>query len=166
MAIAPSVQEFLRCANVAYAVVPHPAAFGAREEAAIMHVPGRDWAKAVVCFADGQPIQAVVPADLEVGLARLAILAGASTVRLAREDELRWLYPDCERGAVPPLGPVYRHPIFVDSMLAAEEQIAFSGGTHHDAIQMRYEDFALLVHPKVGSFAVYPVARGESAQFV
>lgn len=161
MAIAASVQEFLRCANVAYAVVPHPAAYSAREEAAAMHVPGRDWAKAVVCFADGQPIQAVVPADLEVDLVRLAILARASTVRLAREDELRWLYPDCERGAVPPVGPVYKHQIFVDLMLAAEEQIAFSGGTHHDAIEMRYEDFALLVHPKVGSFAVYPAMRGS-----
>jgi Ala-tRNA(Pro) deacylase len=163
MAIAPSVQEFLRCANVAYAVVPHPAAYSAQEEAAVMHVPGREWAKAVVCFADGQPIQAVVPADLEVGLARLAILARASTVRLAREDELRWLYPDCERGAVPPLGPLYRHPIFVDSTLATEDQIAFSGGTHHDAVEMRYADFELLVRPKVGSFAVYPIARREAA---
>jgi Ala-tRNA(Pro) deacylase len=129
-----------------------------------MHVPGRDWAKAVVCFADGQPIQAVVPADLEVGLARLAMLARASTLRLAREDELQWLYPDCECGAVPPLGPLFKHPIYVDSMLAAEDQIAFSGGTHHDAIEMRYEDFALLVHPKIGSFAVYPVSRCEPAE--
>lgn len=163
MAIAPSVQEFLRCANVGYAVVPHPAAYSAQEEAAVIHVPGRDWAKAVVCFADGQPIQAVVPADLEVGLARLAILARASTVRLAREDELLWLYPDCERGAVPPLGPLYKHPIYVDSMLAAEDLIAFNGGTHHDAIEMRYHDFASLVHPTVGSFAVYPIARREPA---
>jgi Ala-tRNA(Pro) deacylase len=164
MAVAPSVQEFLRCANVAYAVVPHPAAYSAREEAAVMHVPGREWAKAVVCFVDGQPVQAVVSADLEVDLARLAILARASTVRLAREDELRWLYPDCERGAIPPFGPLYKHPIYVDSQLAAEDQIAFSGGTHHDAIEMRYEDFALLVHPKVGSFAVFPIARYESAE--
>jgi Ala-tRNA(Pro) deacylase len=164
MAIAPSVQEFLRCANVAYAVVPHPAAYSAQEEAAVTHVPGRMWAKAVVCFADGKPIQAVVPADLEVGLARLAILARASTIRLAREDELQWLYPDCEGGAVPPLGPLYKHSIYVDGMLAAEDRIAFSGGTHHDAIEMRYEDFALLVHPKVASFAVFPIAWRQPAE--
>ena len=29
-----------------------------------MHVPGRDWAKVVICFVDGEPIQAVVPATL------------------------------------------------------------------------------------------------------
>lgn len=164
MAIAPSVQEFLRQANVAYAVLPHPAAFSAQEEAAATHVPGRDWAKAVICFADGEPLQAVVPADLEVDLARLAILARASTIRLAAADELRWLYPECDRGAVPPLGPLFKHRIFVDRTLAAEPQIVFNGGTHHDAIAMRYADFALIVHPVVGSFAMCPIARREPAE--
>ena len=163
MAIAPSVQEFLRRADVAYAVLPHPPASNALEAAAVTDVPRRDWAKTVVFFADGQPIQAVVPAHLEVDLARLALVARASTVRLAMEEELRWLYPDCEHGAVPPLGPLYKQPIFVDRTLSAEDQIAFSGGTDHDAIAMRYEDFASTVHPKVGSFAVYPLSRRESA---
>jgi prolyl-tRNA editing enzyme YbaK/EbsC (Cys-tRNA(Pro) deacylase) len=36
-------------------------------------------------------------------------------------------------------------PIFVDRTLAAEPQIVFNGGTHHDAIAMRYADFALIV---------------------
>jgi len=164
MAIAPSVQEFLRQANVPYAVLPHAAAFSAKEEAAATHVPGRVWAKTVICFADGEPLQAVVPADLEVDLARLATLARASTIRIAAADELRWLYPECDRGAVPPLGPLFRHRIFVDDTLAAEPQIVFTGGTHHDAIAMRYADFALLVRPVVGSFGLYPISRREPAQ--
>lgn len=162
MAIAPSVQEFLRQANVAYTVIPHPEAFSAQEEAAATHVPDRDWAKTVVCFADGEPLQAVVPADLAVDLPTLAMLARASTIRLAAENELRWLYPECDRGAVPPLGPLFRQRIFVDSMLPAEPRIAFNGGTHHDAIAMRYEDFASLVRPVVGSFAMFPMPRRES----
>jgi len=163
MAIVPSVQEFLRQANVAYAVLPHPAAFSAQEEAAVTHVPGRDWAKTVICFADGEPLQAVVPADLEVDLARLAILARASTIRVAAADELRWLYPECDRGAVPPLGPLFKHRTFVDGTLAAEPQIVFNGGTHHDAIAMRYADFASIVRPVVGTFAMYPISRREPA---
>jgi Ala-tRNA(Pro) deacylase len=153
MAVAPSVQEFLRRANVAYTVFPHPPAYTAQEEAALTHVPGRDWAKAVVCFADGAPIQAVVPADLVVDLDRLAVLAGAVSVRLAREDELDWLFPDCERGAMPPLGPLYRQPVFVDQSLAAEERIVFNAGTHGDAVAMRYDDFAAIAKPTVGRFA-------------
>ena len=151
--VSATVQEFLRRANVAYMVFPHTAAYTAQEEAAVTHVPGRDWAKAVVCFADGEPIQAVVPADREVDLEQLAELAGAGSVRLAFESELDWLYPDCERGAMPPFGPLYRQRVFVDDALAREEQIVFNGGTHKDAICMRYDDFAALTKPIVGSFA-------------
>jgi Ala-tRNA(Pro) deacylase len=151
--LSATVQEFLRRSNVAYMVFPHTAAYTAQEEAAVTHVPGRDWAKAVVCFADGEPIQAVVPADREVDLEQLAELAGAGSVRLAFERELDWLYPDCERGAMPPFGPLYRQRVFVDDALAREEQIVFNGGTHKDAICMRYDDFAVLAKPIVGSFA-------------
>lgn len=156
MAVTTSVQEFLRRANVPYTVFRHPPAYTAQEEAAITHVPGRDWAKVVICFADGEPIQAVVPADLVVNLDRLTVLAGADTIRLAREDELDWLFPDCERGAMPPLGPLYRQAVFVDEALAREERIVFNGGTHADAVTMRYDDFAALARPVVGRFAQRP----------
>jgi Ala-tRNA(Pro) deacylase len=151
--VTPSVQEFLRASNVAYSVLPHEAAFTAQEEAAVTHVPGRDWAKSVVCFADGEPVQAVVPADLTVDLERLLYLTGADTIRLAREDELEWLYPDCERGAMPPFGPLYKQRVFVDKRLAVEDHIVFNGGTHRDAVSMRYDDFAQLTRPIVGRFA-------------
>jgi Ala-tRNA(Pro) deacylase len=158
MAIAATVQEFLRRGSVAYTVFKHPVAFTAQEEAAITHVPGRDWAKVVTCFADGEPIQAVVPADREVDLDRLMELAGAGQLRLAYESELDWLYPDCERGGMPPFGPLYRQRVFVDALLAQEEDIVFNGGTHTDAICMRYGDFAELARPIVGQFAVRPFA--------
>ena len=153
MAVNASVQEFLRQANVAYTVFPHEPAYTAEDEAAVTHIPGRDWAKAVICFADGEPIQAVVPADLVVDFDRLLLLAGAHTLRLAREDELDWLYPGCERGAMPPLGPLYRQRVFVDAALAAEREIVFNAGTHADAVCMQYDDFAAITRPIVGRFA-------------
>ena len=156
MAVVSTVQEFLRRANVPYSVFQHIRAYTAQEEAAVTHVRGRDWAKAVVCFVDGEPIQAVVPADLEVDLDQLAAIATATSIRLADEDELRWLYPDCERGAMPPLGPLYRQLVYVDHALAAEDEIVFNAGTHGDAVRMRYQDFAAIAHPIVGRFARRP----------
>lgn len=156
MAVTEQVQEFLRQANVAYSVFPHAPAYSAQEEAAVTHIPGRDWAKPVVFFADGEPIQAVVPADLVVDLEHLLLLTGAERIRLATEEELANLYPDCEPGAMPPLGPLYNQPVFVDAALAAEPQIVFNAGTHGDAVCMRYDDFATLARPVVGSFATRP----------
>src|SRR5436190_7798115 len=115
-----SIHEFLREAHVRYTVVPHRPAFTARDEAAASHVPGRDWAKVVVCFVDGEPVEAVVPAPSLVDLDRLLELAGGQEIRLATEDELGRLFPECEVGAMPPFGPLYRQTVFVDVAVAAE----------------------------------------------
>jgi Ala-tRNA(Pro) deacylase len=148
-----TIGDFLRDAHVPYTVLPHPVAFTAQEEAAATHVPGRDWAKVVVCFVDGEPIEAVVPAPAFVNLNRLLALAGGHAIRLADEDELRGLFPDCEVGAMPPLGPLYGQTVYVDAALAMEREIAFNAGTHRHAIAMGWNDFVKLVNPIVGSFA-------------
>lgn len=155
MAVAASVQEFLRSANVAYAVVPH-ATYAGVQDPSIDGAPRRVWAKAVTCFGDGEPVQAVVQADRDVDLRRLGFLGGMTRVRFASDAELRWLYPDCEQGAMPPLGPLYRQRVFVDRALASAQEIVFNGGTYRDAVVMRYEDFDAIAHPMVGFIARYP----------
>ena len=153
MPVSQSVQEFLRRSDVEYTVFPHARAYTARDEAAVSDVPAQNWAKAVICFADDEPVQAVVPADCDVDFARLARLIDAKTLRMAREDELDWMFPDCEAGAMPPFGPLYRQLVFVDERLTKDEEIVFPGGTHASAIQMRYADFSAITHPIVGRFA-------------
>lgn len=153
MAIAPSIGDFIRRERLPYTTLHHRPAYTAQEEAAAAHVPGRQWAKTVTCFADDEPIQAVLPADLVVSMDRLRALAGARVMRLATESEIAALYPGCEAGAMPPLGPLYGQRVFVDSTFIAEPDMVFSAGTHTDAIRMHYNDFALLAKPVVGSFA-------------
>jgi len=152
-----AIYEFLREAHVSYATLPHRPAFTAQEEAAATHVPGRDWAKVVVCFIDGEPVEAVVPAPSLVNLDRLLQLAGGHAIRLADEEELRRLFPDCELGAMPPLGPLYGQTVYVDAVLALEPEIVFNAGTHRDAIAMRWNDFVKMVNPLVGRFAEPPL---------
>jgi len=147
------VGQYLREHRASYAVIHHPRAYTAMREAAAAHIPGREWAKAVVCMADGQPTLAVVPADHIIDRARLRDLVGADQVRLATEAEIGLLYEGCELGAVPPLGPLYGQRVFVDASVAANDEIAFSAGSHRSAIRMRYHEFESLVHPTVGRFA-------------
>ena len=148
-----TIDEFLREAHVPYTIVTHSPAFTAQDEAAATHTPGRDWAKVVICFVDGEPVEAVVPAPSLVNLDRLLDLAGGTSIRLADEGDLRRLFPDCEIGAMPPFGPLYDQPVFVDAALALEPEIVFNGGTHQDAIAMRWNDFVKMVEPIVGHFA-------------
>ena len=69
--VAASIGDFLNRERIPYRTITHPVAYTAQEEAAVAHVPGRRWAKTVVCVADDQPIQVVVPADMIVDLERL-----------------------------------------------------------------------------------------------
>jgi len=153
MPIAESVGNFLRRERVAYTTLHHRPAYTAQEEAAAAHVSGRQWAKTVTCFADEEPIQVVLPASLVVQMDRLRELAGARALRLATETEMMKLYPGCEAGAVPPLGPLYGQRVFVDRSFVAEPDMVFNAGTHTDAIRMHFNDFADLTKPVVGAFA-------------
>ena len=157
--IPASIERFLTTHHVPYTPVPHVRAITAQQEAAVTHTPGRAWAKTVVCVADNAPIQAVVPADRVVDPVRLRGLVGATSVRIAEEDEFAGLYPDCDAGAMPPFGPLYGQPVYVDVTLAGEPEIVFNAGTHADAICMRWADFAASVRPIVGRFAVASTDR-------
>jgi Ala-tRNA(Pro) deacylase len=154
MASPDAIDTFMRRLGFEFATLRHPAAATALEEAEAAHVPPHEWAKTVVYFNRTEPILAVLPATCRVDPDRLQTLAGAAHLRKAAEKELVRLYPACEPGAMPPLGPLYGQRVFVDERLAQDEYVAFSAGTHSDAIRMRYRDFAELVHPAVGRFAV------------
>jgi len=75
--------------------------------------------------------------------------AGASKVRLAREDEFKDKFSECELGAMPPFGNLYGMEVFAAETLAADEEIAFNAGSHTELVKMAYKDFERLVQPKV-----------------
>jgi Ala-tRNA(Pro) deacylase len=156
-----SLDTALREARIPYTTFRHPAAFTAQREAAVSHVPGRSWAKVVVCVADAELVLAVVPAHFLVDFEALRVLAGAAGVRLAREDEFAGLYPECELGAVPPIGNRFGQRVFVDKSLVGETEMVFNAGTHTEAIRMHYGDFAVLTNPIVGTFGRH-VSQGRA----
>jgi Ala-tRNA(Pro) deacylase len=153
MAIPASIERFLSDHHVSYTPVHHAPAYTAQEEAAATHTPGRAWAKTVVCLADQVPILVVLPADMLLDEGQLREVTGASAVRLATEREFAELYPGCELGAMPPLGPLYAQRVYVDEALSDDPEIIFHAGTHTDAVRMRYDDFVSLVQPIVGAFS-------------
>jgi Ala-tRNA(Pro) deacylase len=166
MAIPASISAFLDRHHARYSLVRHPVAYTALEEAAAAHVPGREWAKVVVCMADDRPVLAVVPAPFKVDLDRLRDAAHAHSVRLASEREFGGLYTDCEVGAMPPFGPLYSQDVFVDESLTADPDIAFSAGSHREAIRMPFGEFQRLVKPTVAAFgtgSAVAAARSERA---
>jgi Ala-tRNA(Pro) deacylase len=64
------------------------------------------------------------------------------------------LYSECELGAMPPFGPLYKQPVVVDRSLTSDPEILFNAGSHREAIRMKYRDFEELVKPTVADFAI------------
>lgn len=153
MQLSNQLQKFLETHQAKYAVSSHPTAFTAREVASVEHLPAREVAKVVVAFGDGKFHMIVIPANRLVDFQEVRHTLGLSQARLATEDELAKLFPDCELGAMPPIGALYGLPVYLDSSLLDEDMIAFNAGTHRTVIHMKTADYRTLVQPTMVSLA-------------
>jgi len=149
MPIPQTVRTRLDREHVHYEVLPHSQTFGALQVARTLDVPEEHMAKVVIVKVKQHFVTTVLPARWTVDLHGLRKMFGTHRVRLATEQEITELFPDCEVGAMPPLGMLYGLPVYVDRSLAQDGEIVFEGGTHSEAISMRYWDFAALMFPTV-----------------
>lgn len=153
MAVA-KLKSFLDDHHVKYVVISHSKAFTAQEVAHAAHVPGKELAKTVVVRADNRLGMAVLAASRHIDMHRLSSGLDGAAVTLATEEEFKARFPNCETGAMPPFGNLYDMPVWVDTRLAQDREIAFSAGSHSEVVRMAYADFARLVKPQPIDFAV------------
>jgi Ala-tRNA(Pro) deacylase len=152
------LKQFLDENQVRYVSIRHSPAFTAQETAASAHIPGRELAKTVMVKIDGTMAMAVLAAPKRLDLELLRQAAGAEKVSLADEKEFSSEFPDCEPGAMPPLGNLYGLKVYVDEQLSEDQQIAFNAGSHAELIQMDYEQFERLVQPVVACLSAQKVS--------
>jgi Ala-tRNA(Pro) deacylase len=150
--IPESIQHYLRRNRVRFERYWHPHAVSAQELAEALHVSGWRVAKSVIILADRQPWIVVAPAAGTVDLQQVRDVIGARNVRLATEAEFSSYFPDCEVGAEPPFGELYKLPVAVDESLSLTERLLFRAGSHEEALEMRFQDFATLEWPLVATF--------------
>ena len=157
--ISNRLKSLLEQNGIPFEVLSHDPAFTAQQLAARMHVPGREFVKTVVVRLDGRYAIAAVPAHRLVDERALARVAGASRCVLASEAEFRELFPECELGAMPPVGPLYGLETYVDEEVTRDDSVVANAGTHAEAIRLSYRDLARVARPTVGRFAVPPPAE-------
>ena len=154
------LRSFLDSRDAAYSLSVHPKAFTAREVAFAERLPAREVAKTVVLFGDGEYHMVVIPASKLVDFHELRPALGLTQARLATEQEVGQLFPDCELGAMPPFGSLYGLPVYLDSSLAGEPSIACNAGTHRDVLHMSTPEYRRLANPIVVSLVREPALHG------
>jgi Ala-tRNA(Pro) deacylase len=153
MSILRRLKEYLNENNIKYVKISHSPAYTAQEIAASVHIPGKELAKTVIVKVQDNYAMAVLPATHRINFDLLKKAIGAETIRLADEKEFKDIFLDCEVGAMPPFGNLYKLPVYVASTLSEDKEIVFNAGTHIDMIRMGYSDFKKLVKPIVANFS-------------
>jgi len=141
------LKDFLNKNGVKFISIKHSQAYTAQEVAATAHIPGQELAKTVIINSDGTYIMVVLPSTDKVDFDKLKKVLDVQDVRLATEDEFKWMFPECEIGAMPPFGNLYDIPVYASTTLADDEEIVFNAGNHTQLIRMKYADFERLVGP-------------------
>ncbi|MBK1730550.1 aminoacyl-tRNA deacylase [Thiococcus pfennigii] len=153
MTIATSVETYLNGQGVGYELVAHKATGSTHETATAAHVPEDHMAKAVILRDQDGHAMAVIPGTAWLHLERLNQAAGRDFA-LVEESDLDALFPDCARGAVPPLGPAYGVETFLDEDLTSLHDVYFEAGDHQHLVHVDGEAFqGLLKGARRGRFS-------------
>ena len=158
MPLLERLREFLQAKKAVYTHSVHPNAFTAREVASAEHLPPWEVAKTVVVHCDVGYAMLVVPANKLVDFQEVRLELGFKQLRMLTEHELGKLFPECELGAMPPVGSLFGVPVYLDAGMAEGPLIAFNAGTHRDVIHMTTAEYRRLVRP-----VIVPLTRAEAA---
>ena len=75
-------------------------------------------------------------------------------IHLASEPEVAEVYRDCDRGAVPPVGPCYGLDVIIDTSIDQQPELYFEAGDHATLVHVTGGEFARLnPQAKHGSFS-------------
>jgi len=140
MSIPLTVRNFMDAMNVHFTSTIHAPSATTTQAAEAAHVSGEKLAKGVVLADDDGFVLAVVPSTHVLRVGEFGRELGRD-LGLADEDEFSALFPDCELGAVPAVGPAYGIPTVVADSLLDEDEVWFEAGDHVTLVHVDGRDF-------------------------
>lgn len=135
-----SVIEYLQERGVPFLVLPVPQAETAVETARRHGFPADEVVKTHVVTTRYGHALLVVGADRHVVDELMVAALGDHEVRMTEERDLLRNYPDYEPGSIPPLGPFFSAPMYVDTDVARHDAVVFPVGRPALAIRMLTKD--------------------------
>ena len=145
MTMANTVSQFLNDQSVKYRLIPHAHSHTSRESAHAANVREDQVAKAILMRDSQGLVMAVIPSSSSLDMRAIHEETGRNQLEMVPESELGKTFPDCELGALPPLGQAYGVITLVDSSLGRHDTIYFESGDHEGLVAMDGRDFEQLM---------------------
>ncbi|MFD1092214.1 YbaK/prolyl-tRNA synthetase associated domain-containing protein [Providencia vermicola] len=139
-----------------YRVMEHSTAGKSEEVAKIRGTQLGQGAKGLVCHVKGngvkQHVLAILPADKQADLSKIAIAIGGTRASLASPKEVDEL-TQCVFGAIPPFSFHPNLRLIADPLLFARfDELAFNAGTLERSIILNTQDYQRIANPTLVEF--------------
>ncbi len=144
MNIAPTLVKELSKHGIAYDIINHSYANSSLHAANLARIPAEKMVKPVVLEDDMGYVMALVPANQYLKINELNMVLNRN-MGLANETELNYVFTDCERGAIPPVGEAYGMTTVVDYGLEECNDVYIEAGNHTDLLHLSGSGFRKLV---------------------
>jgi Ala-tRNA(Pro) deacylase len=135
MTMAATVKSYIEGRGVGYEVIAHPASGSSHETAEAAHVDEGHIAKGVILEDSAGAVMVVIPGDAWVDLPAVKKELDRDMV-LAEEKDAAGYFPDCDRGAIPPLGPAYGMQTLMDKALLSLAFVYLESGDHRSLVRV------------------------------
>lgn len=144
--------SLLQAAHIEYQSYEHEPSKTSEDSAKLRGTTLAQGAKALLVYADQQPLMLVISAATKIDSKAFKKQFGVKSFRFATAEEVKNL-TNLEFGAIPPFGSLFALPTYVDSQLAKEQEIAFNAGLHTHSLKLKYSAWLKLEHPTPGEFS-------------
>ncbi|MFC1653334.1 aminoacyl-tRNA deacylase [Patescibacteria group bacterium] len=108
-------------------------------------------AKALVMYADKNPVMLVVSAATKVDFKLFKKAFSVKDLRMATPEEALKL-TGIKIGAIHPIGVLFNLPTYIDEKLSENGSVIFNAGEHTKSFEIKYKDLVLATQPNTESF--------------
>lgn len=146
------IKSLLDQNKIEYKLLVHKPVFTSEDAAKIRGSSLKHGAKALIMKADKQPIMIVVPGDKKIDTSTFRKLYKIRDLEMAKPEEVEHI-SGVKIGAVPPLGNLFKIPLYFDKTIVDNKTIFFNAGSHSKSISMKGSDLEKVTKPIVGEFS-------------
>ena len=139
--------------GVEFKEIKHEATTSSEESAKARGTSIEQGAKALLMFADSNPVLLVLSAAKKLDNSAFKKQFSFKDLKMASAEEVEKI-SGVQIGGVPPFGNLFNVPVYVDKSLLNENEIAFNAGSREKSIIMKSSDFKKLVNPQLGQYSL------------
>ena len=151
--------KYLKKAGVKHNILEHKTVYTAYDVAATMNKKLNEIAKTLLVVADKDYYLAILPADHNLDLKKLAGVVSKAVgrkikvVKIPGEKVMEKLLK-IKAGAMSAFGSLHKLPVVMEKKLAGAKKAIFSSGSFNHSVEMAAKDFIKLEKAILGSFGV------------